>query len=262
MGGTFTGKILAFSAAAVMTLALAGCDCCNKTAAVVPAAGSAACDAVIPKVELTGHKSQKFEANQFVSSFALELRDLNKNELYKRLAMRRTMIFDAVKSLDIAESNIEQNSVSLTKEWSYDKGERKLVGYVATQHFSVKLDSRKEAAVLSQMLSAEPDVEIYPTQATLMGQDSLQGVIIEAAVKDGMNKAAHYAAGVERSLGRVLYIGDEGVGVYAASGRRMFSKGARLMAANSVDGAMVADETSIADSVEISANVRLTIELK
>lgn len=240
--------------AVVSLAALVGCDCCNRSQVSVGG------EAVVPKVELTGHKSQKFEANQFVSTFSLELRDADKDVLYKKLGERRAKIFEVVKSLDIAESNVEQNSVSLTKEWSYDKGTRTLVGYVASQSFSVKMDSRKDAAVLSQMLSVESDIEIYPTQSTLKNPDSLQGVIIEAAVKDGMNKAIHYAAGAGKSLGNVLYIASEGEGVMPMGAHRY--KGAMLMASNAMDGAVSADVSSIADSVEISANVRLQVELK
>ncbi len=246
-------KKFVLSALLVASLNLVGCDCCNRTQATYNDLNS------IPKIELTGHKSQKFEANQFVSTFSLELRDADKDAVYKKLGERRAKIFDVVKSLDIEESNVEQNSVSLTKEWVYEKGTRSLVGYVATQNFVVKQDSRKDAAMLSQLLSAEPDIEIYPTQATLKNQDSLQGIIIEAAVKDGMDKASHFAAGAGRNLGQVLFIGSEGEGVYAMGGARR--KGAVLAAMNSVD-VIAADVSSIADSVEISANVRLWVELK
>lgn len=235
-------------------ISLTACDCCNKTAAVVPAAG----ETVVPKVELTGHKSQKFEANEFVSNFSVELRDANKSNLYKRLHERRDRIVALVKSLDIDESNIEQNSVSLTKEWAYDKGSRSLVGYVGTQNFLVRMDSRQDAAMLSQLLSSEDDVEINPTQVSVKNQDSLQGVIIEAAVKDGLEKASHYAAGAGKTLGNILYIGSEGEGVYAMSGRARGKNFALAM--NSVD--VMADVGAIADSVEISANVRLQVELK
>ena len=246
-------KKFVLSALLVASLNLVGCDCCNRTQATYNDLNS------IPKIELTGHKSQKFEANQFVSTFSLELRDADKDAVYKKLGERRAKIFDVVKSLDIEESNVEQNSVSLTKEWVYEKGTRSLVGYVATQNFVVKQDSRKDAAMLSQLLSAEPDIEIYPTQATLKNQDSLQGIIIEAAVKDGMDKASHFAAGAGRNLGQVLFIGSEGEGVYAMGGARR--KGVTLAAMNSVD-VLAADVSSIADSVEISANVRLWVELK
>ena len=255
-------RFLSVALFAISAFAFAACDCNNKASstlpvAVVPVAG----ESVVPKVELSGHKSQKFEANQFIASFSVELRDASKDDIYKKLADRRSKIFGAVKSLDIVESNIEQNSVSLTKDWTYHDGDRKLVGYVARQHFVVKMDSRKDAAMLAQMLSAEPDVEIYPTTSTLANEDSLRGVIIEAAVKDGMDKAEHYATGAGLKLGRVLYIGGEGEGM-VPSGYRPHLRGKMLLASNGMDGSAALDETAIADSVEISASVRLTIELK
>lgn len=232
---------------------LVACDC-NRSPAVEGAGGGY----VVPKVELTAHKSQKFEANQFIANFSVELRDPDKDGAYKKLAERRTRIFETVKSLEIAESNIEQNSVSLTKEWSYRDGGRKLTGYCATQHFQVKLDSRRDAAALSELLASQPDVEIYPTQTTLAAQDSLQGVMIEAAVREGLAKASHYAAGAGLKVGRVLYMNDMGSNVMPMG---MHRYKAMAFASNGMDGS-APDESAIADSVEISVNVQLGVELK
>ncbi|MCR5377731.1 MAG: SIMPL domain-containing protein [Fibrobacter sp.] len=227
-------------------LVFTGCDCCKNTPEV-------------PKVDVSGSKSQKYAANQFVSTFSLELRDASKDGVYKKLTERRQRIFEVTKSIDVDESGVEQNSVSLTKEWSYDHGDRRLVGYVARQEFSVKLDSRKDAAMLTQLLSTEPDVEIYPTSATVKNLDSLQGVVIEAAVKNGLAKASHYAAGAGLKLGKVLYIGGDEAGVIRLGARRSKSM---LYMANATDAAGTLDENSIADSVEVQAKVHLSIELK
>ena len=243
-----------FFALAIIVL-LAGCDFCNICNRTQESSNA---ESAVAKVELTGHKTQKFVANRFLSTLLLEIRDADKESAYKKLGERRSRIFEVAKSLDIPESSVEQNSVSLTKEWHYEKGVRKLVGYVATQRFNVALDSRADAVIFAQTLSEEPDVEILSTDATLKDADSLQGVIIEAAVKDGMNKATHYAAGAGLSLGRVLYIVSEGEGVYASGSRR---KARMMMMSNGADN-VNADDSAIADSVEISANVRLQVELK
>ncbi|MCF0225609.1 MAG: SIMPL domain-containing protein [Fibrobacter sp.] len=247
-------KKLAYLLPLSAALTLAGCNCCENT--------NNSNGANVSKVELTASKSQKFAANEYITEFSLELADPDKEDLYKQLSERRAKIFEIAQGLDITEADIQQNSVSLQKDWAYNDGKRSLRGYKATQQFMVKVDSRKTAAMLTMLLSKESDIEIYPAKPSLKSKDSLQGVIIEAAVKNGMEKAKHYATGAGKQLGNVVYISGEGDGIATLGAAPRFRK----FVMNSMDvvessGAGL-DESSIADSVEISSNVRLIVELK
>ena len=228
---------------------------------VVNANGTTAIE--VPRIEVSATETKKFAADKFEMGFSLEIRGKDKEAVSKRLAERRSVIFENVKSLEIPQSNVEQNSVEMHKEWSYRNSKRELVGYVATQSFVITVNRKIDAAALVQALSSEPDVEIQRTSAQLKDVDAVQSTVIKAAGKKATAKANDYAEGVGAKLGRVLQINGEGGGIIYNQYNRVYrAKGVMLAANAMMDGAAAPDETAIADSVEVSASVRVVYELK
>jgi hypothetical protein len=155
--------------------------------------------------------------------------------------------------LEISEADIEQNSIEMRKEWSYDKGTRSLTGYVVSQSFAIKSSSRSVAAAAVAALSAEMDVEIDYTSATLKNQDSLKNEAIHAVGKKALEKAENYAASVGGKLGKVIAVRDDD------SGSDSYVRRHEVFAmAKGGDDAIL---SSVADSVEISASIHLVVEL-
>ena len=235
----------------------------SEPAAVPVATSNGSVALEVPRIEVSASESKKFAADKFEMGFSLEIRGKDKEAVSKRLAERRSVIFENVKSLEIPQSNVEQNSVEIHKEWSYRNSKRELVGYVATQSFVITVNRKIDAAALVQALSSEPDVEIQRTSAQLKDVDAVQSTVIKAAGKKATAKANDYAEGVGAKLGRVLQINGEGGGIIYNQYNRVYrAKGVMLAANAMMDGAAAPDETAIADSVEVSASVRVVYELK
>ena len=167
-----------------------------EPAAVPVAASNGTTVFEVPKIEVSASETKKFAADKFEMGFSLEIRGKDKEAVSKRLAERRSVIFENVKSLEIPQSNVEQNSVEIHKEWSYRNSKRELVGYVATQSFVITVNRKIDAAALVQALSSEPDVEIQRTSAQLKDVDAVQSTVIKAAGKKATAKANDYAEGV------------------------------------------------------------------
>jgi len=215
----------------------------------------------VPKIEVSASESKKFAADKFEMGFSLEIRGKDKAAVSKLIAERRAVIFENVKALDIPQSDVEQNSVDIRKEWSYRNSKRELVGYVATQNFVITVSRKIDAAALVQALSSEPDVEIQRTSAQLKDVDAVQSKVIKAAGKKATAKANDYAEGVGAKLGRVLQINGEGGGIIYNPVR--YRTNSIMMAKSAMmDGAAAPDESAIADSVEVSASIRVIFELK
>ena len=157
--------------------------------------------------------------------------------------------------LDVLNSDIEQNSVDMRKEWSYDKGTRSLTGYVVSQSFAIRCSSRSVAAAAVAVLSAELDVEINRTSARLKGEDSLRKEIILSVGKKALDKAESYAESVGGKLGKVVSVSENGGNDGGVYGRSV------LGAAKFNDYSEEALLSSIADSVSLSASVHLVVEL-
>ena len=218
----------------------------------------------IPRIEVSASETKKFAADKFEMGFSLEIRGKDKEFVSKRIAERRSVIFENVKSLDIPQSDVEQNSVDIRKEWTYRNNKREFVGYVATQSFTITVNRKVDAAALVQALSPEPDVEIRRTATGLKDVDAVQSKVIKAAGNKAKSKAKDYAEGVGATLGRVLQINGEGGGVYYRP-IRFRTNGLMMAKSAMMDGAAEMappDESAIADSVEVSASVRVTFELK
>ena len=229
---------------------------------VVNANGTTAIE--VPRIEVSASETKKFAADKFEMGFSLEIRGKDKEFVSKRIAERRSVIFENVKSLDIPQSDVEQNSVDIRKEWTYRNNKRELVGYVATQSFTITVNRKVDAAALVQALSPEPDVEIRRTATGLKDVDAVQSKVIKAAGNKAKSKAKDYAEGVGATLGRVLQINGEGGGVYYRP-IRFRTNGVMMAKSAMMDGAAEMappDESAIADSVEVSASVRVTFELK
>ncbi len=224
----------------------------DKISQMFPRAGASA----TPSVEVQVSESQKFEANEFVTVAMLELHGKDKELLFRQLASRRASVFEQMKGLDVQEGDIEQNTVEMRKEWAYEKGERSLTGYVVSQSFAIRASSRAASASVIASLSAELDVEILHTSASLKNKAEFEKEIIHAAGKKALEKAANYAESVGGKLGMVLSVGGDSYGSGIVRSARL-SKG---VAAYSLDGAH-ADLSAVADSVEISATVHLVAEL-
>lgn len=218
-----------------------------------------ASDRPVPTVDVSASETRKYEANEFVTVARLELHGKDKELLFKQLTSRRNSVFEQMKALEVSESDIEQNSVEMRKEWSYDRGTRGLTGYVVCQTFAIKTSSRSTAAAVIASLSAEMDVEISHTSATLKNQDSLKNEAIYAVGKKALAKAESYAESVGGKLGRVILVGGDNYGdggvVY---GHTVLGSARKSFAYNDAAGA---DVSSVADSVEISASVHLVVEL-
>ncbi|WP_298768349.1 SIMPL domain-containing protein [uncultured Fibrobacter sp.] len=217
---------------------------------------SAKSSSVTPTVEVLASEQRKFEANEFLTVASIELHGRDKEILSRQMESRRQSVFEQMKKIDVDESEIEQNSVEMHKEWAYDKGSRSLTGYVMRQSFAIKSSSRSIAAAVIATLSAEMDVEIIRTSAGLKERDSLQNEIIRAVGKEALRKAESYAAGVGGKVGKVISLVGEGDGIVPARSRPMVKYATLGAVSNGV-----ADESAVADSVAISASVRLVVEL-
>ncbi|SHK41392.1 SIMPL domain-containing protein [Fibrobacter sp. UWB12] len=235
-----------------------------EPAAVPVAASNGAVAYEVPRIEVSASETKKFAADKFEMGFSLEIRGKDKDAVFKRIAERRSVILENVKQLDIPQSDVEQNSVDIRKEWTYRNNKRELVGYVATQSFVITVNRKIDAAALVQALSPEPDVEIHRTSAGLKDENAVQSKVVKAVGEKAKAKAKDYADGVGATLGRVLQINGEGGGIYYRP-IRLRTNGLMMAKSAMLDGAVAEsapDESAIADSVEVSASVRVVFELK
>lgn len=234
----------------------------NTVSVAVPGNAPVNTQMVTPSIEVNATEFKKFQANQFVVYASIQMANRDKSVLSQQMGERRNKIFAIAKELEIPESDVQQNSVELRKEWSYREGVRKFVQYNGTQNFSITVDDKQNAANLVEALSIEFDIDVGRTIATLKNTDSLQKSIVDAAGKKAMEKAAMYAGSVGAKLGKIINIGtgySDGVVMHDAGDVMLLSNGPMMKGARLNRSA---DMNAIADSVTLSAEIRLVVEIK
>lgn len=207
----------------------------------------------LPSIEVNVIEQQNFKANEFTIQVFLEIQGKDKEKLFKQIESSRGRIFAIAKDMEISESNIQQNSVELHKEWSYKDGLREFAQYNAKQKFLITLDNKEEAVNFMQALSAETNVEIGQTIVSVKDSEKLKESIVKIAGEKALKKANLYAESVHSKVGKVLYIG---------SGFERNGLATNLYKSRAMGAFPDGDATAIADSVQFSVEMRLIVELK
>lgn len=202
--------------------------------------------------------SRKYAADEFRTTLSLQMMGHDKEELYRNMTQRRNRVMELIGSLDIPQSDVEEKSVSLRKEWVYENHKHIMNGYSASQNIVVTTKSRSLAAVLVNTLSVESDVEVQMTAATLSKADSLQANLVKLVCEKAMGKARAASEGLGGKVGDVLEIQDQSSGAVLYDAMPL-TNAPRMRAM--AKGASLASESVIADSVELSAGVSLKMEL-
>jgi len=127
---------------------------------------------------------------------------------------------------------------------------------VVSQLFAIRSSNRSTAAAVIAALSAELDVEINQTTASLRDKESLKKEAIRAVGKKALEKAENYAESVGGKLGKVIAVNGDQYG----DGVSFRVLGARK-AMDYASAEDFASMSSVADSVEISASIHLVAEL-
>jgi len=199
---------------------------------------------------------QKYIADEFLSSFSIEFMDADKQSLYKKIDQRSAEVIDQILSLGVPEKNVSAEHISLTKEWNFKQGERKFVGYKASQTINVKSDSKDQAVALVNLLAMNSDVLCNGTTPLLKNQELREAQVIQKAGEKSLAKAKLFADALDLKVGKTQKLTDES-GLF-----RTTVLGAHRGKYNDALLGGGALQSVIADSVEVSASFLLTVELE
>ena len=163
----------------------------------------------VPKVAVFARESKKFAADEYVLSVELSMVGTDKKVLYRKMGEKRNRLFEILKSVGISESNVEQSSIELSKEWDYDyqyanPGKRSFLGFSSSQKFKVHVGTKQLKKDFIQLLSAEPDFEIKRSEPQLKDMAALQAKVVKNVCDKALAKAENYAQGAGGKLGKIL----------------------------------------------------------
>lgn len=216
-------------------------------------------------VEVSQDESRKFAADKFIAITNVYMKGSDKNQLHKTALQKMDSVFTLAKNLGVAESELDVEGMTVRRRHSYDvnKDKDKSNIFEAFQTVRVNFVSKKEAATFIAEISPMKNVTVSRVHSDLRNKDSLHVQVVNAAGAKALARAKALAEGFDRKMGRVVYVGnDAGTGVkplveYQGMGRSLNEE----YGLSGLLGGAEGDEMNIADSVEISAFLKVITEM-
>lgn len=173
-------------------------------------------EAPVPTVAVFTREKKRFVADEYVMTVNLTMLGTDKKVLYRKMNEKRASLFKVLNSFNIPESNVDQNSIKIEKEWSYDEGKRKFLGFRSTQKFEVHVESKSLQKSLTQALSTDSDIEVTKSLARSKNVTAWQADVVKEMCKKAFAKAENYARGTGAKLGKIVLVeGDVDQNNYA-----------------------------------------------
>ena len=185
-------------------------------------------------VSVSSEETKNFLADEYVTSFAMVLKDKNKDVAYKRLNESRDKILAWLEKRSIDAREYEFSSAALKDDWKYTEHKKIFLGYVASQRVKVISHSKQEADSLEFDLAGFAFVDNVSTLSRLKNAEALEVSVIKEACKKASKLADVHARSVGAETGKVL----------------------------SVEGSSMVENLSASDSVEVLASISATLSLK
>ena len=162
-----------------------------------------------------GHGSASATPDRMQVSISIETRAESVALAYGRAGERSAAVTDALRADGVAAADIATTGLSVRTEttWVENEGNR-ITAYVATTSLTVGLhipttsgDATDPAAIIARAVEAGgDDVRLGGLNLTVADRADLLIRAREAAWDDALDRARHYAARAERTLGTVLEI--------------------------------------------------------
>ncbi len=206
---------------------------------------------------VSSEESQKYIADEFLSSFSIEFIDADKQALYKKIDKRSAEVIAQILSMGVPEKNVSAEHISLTKEWNFEQGERRFVDYKVSQSINVTSDSKDQAVALVNLLASNSDVQCNGTTPLLKNQELREAQVIQKAGEKALAKANLFANALDLKVGKTQKLTDES-GFFRSTilGAPRGKYNSDILLAGG------ASQNVIADSVEVRASFLLTVELE
>lgn len=229
-------------------------------------------------VRVSQSEDKKFLADKFAVTVNLAFDGPDKENLFRQIGERRNDVARLAKDLGVAESEIDAESMTLRKkrDYEYYNNESRKDAYKAFQKVTVNFTSKDAAVAYLDGLVSLENVEVLAARPVLKNEDSLRVQVTNIAGKKAMARAKAIAEGFDGKLGKVVSVSNQADNLYIHSvlgggGNGRYNNGALRKARGKSMPGVFFDEIlnspsesgmNIADSVEISAYLEVTAEIR
>ena len=155
-------------------------------------------------ISLSENEHEMFVADEYRITFKIVQRHKEKVRAFGLLNESHEKVLSMFNELGLEKSRYNQQSLKIREDVDYRKGDRFMLGYVASQVFQVKLPNKSRADMVERKLATLDFVDELRTIGELKNADSLEVETIKRACKNVMKQADVYAKSVGASAGKII----------------------------------------------------------
>lgn len=223
-------------------------------------------------------EEKNYAADKFEVVLTISINGTSKETLIKQIAEKKDAAVKLAQDLGVAESEIDVQSMNIRKRssWELDYYGSKNEIYSARQMVRVNFVTKDGASAYVNSVVVMENVEMDLVRPVLRNEDSLKVLVTNLAGKKAMARAKAIAEGFGGKLGNVVSVNNQDV-EYGSRLSGLLGGGAQYMGGHArgktalgrvngvralMDAASPTMGLSIADSVLVSSNVNVTVEIK
>ncbi|MFI6638335.1 SIMPL domain-containing protein [Streptomyces sp. NPDC050504] len=178
-----------------------------RTGAASPAAHA---DRQVATVTVTGEGSASAAPDMAVLTAGVEVTRPTAKEAMAAQSSAAEALLAAIRAQGVADRDVRTDSLSLNAAYQHEDNTSKLVGYQASQIFSIKVrDIGKTGAVIQAATDAAGDAgRVHSVSFDVSDSKALRTKARKAANEDARDKAEQLARNTGHKLGRLVSISE------------------------------------------------------
>ncbi|MEU7577266.1 SIMPL domain-containing protein [Streptomyces sp. NPDC041068] len=199
--------------AAAVTLAALGLPAAPAVAAESAPAAPAVAPAPAPApttVTVTGAGSASAAPDMAILTAGVEVTEPTAGKALTAQSAAADALLAAARKAGVAERDTKTENLALSAVYRDENGTAKLIGYQASQVFSLKIrDIEKTGSVVQAVVDAAGDAgRVHAVAFDIEDAGKLRAKARDAAYEDARDKAAQYAELTGRRLGRLVSLDE------------------------------------------------------
>jgi hypothetical protein len=206
-----------------------------------------------PAIVVAGEATVRAAPDRAFVTLAVETRDPSPTESQAQAARAMDAVRKKLRDAGVTDADVRTLAYDVQLEFDYDKGKRRVLGYLTRNMIEVRLDEIERVGKIIDLTVGAGATAVTGVRFDLKERADLEREALRRAVADGRARADAAAVGAGVTVASILRIEEQ----------RGFDDGPRPLAMEMRAAAQDAPETPItAGEIEIRARVTLTAAIQ
>ncbi|GEM_PF-923624 len=166
-------------------------------------------NAPIRSIKVSGTYKETITPDLFKCHLSLSQKHSSKDSATFLLETKRENLYALAKKLDLPDSSIKPQSISVRKQQKWENGVSQDIGFIAEQSFIVSIAEKQKTTDFVKASTLLNDFELRYIEPTLSSPENTKNEISAKALALAMKKAESLAQSVNAKIGKPIHISEE-----------------------------------------------------